>query len=411
MAKSKKEDVIVEVATEKKYAVSAKSIMNNLKKGNKLFSSIDVMSSDADIPKEYIDTGSFALNRIISGDYRKGIPVGKITAFAGEPSTGKSFLCERLIRNAVNSGFIVYLIDTEDSYNEEKLRCDGIDTDQVILEKDARTITDTKNICIPRLRAIREQSPEAKILVIIDSLAALATEKQLNDDIDKGKVGHDQGMKAKDMKLLSTVFLQEIRSIKFTMVVTNHIYLKPGQNPSIPPEQCFTGGSGWVYACSTIIFLSKKQQKQDYDAVEKNEFSEKTKTIKPTGMFIFAVTKKNRFIPEGHLAEIYINFTHGLNKLYGIGEDAAEFGYIEKVHGGVVLKKSGKKIKDAELYKNENWDFFDELADKVYQKLKFKPIQNMADIDALVGGANELTEESEESKESVKDPDETPSDD
>jgi RecA/RadA recombinase len=364
-------------------------ILKGLQK-NKKFSDLQTMDATSSV-NEWISTGSYVLNKIISGDYRKGLPVGKITALAGEPSVGKSFICGKVIAEAQKAGFIVILIDTENSYTPEFIKNLGGDPEEIIPVPCATT-TDVKNQFIPLLRQLHTDNPDEKFLVILDSLAGLATEKQLGGDIDDGKVGHDQGMKAKDLKLLATVLMHEIPKNNATLLVTNHIYLKPGQNPSIPPEHVFTGGNGFIYACSTIVYLYKKQEKTE----EKEGFSGKN-VKKPNGMFIRGKTVKNRFIAEGIQGEMYVNFVKGMNKWYGLGEDASEFGYIKKNGGWVeIAHLEGKKIREGQLYKDEIWNpIFEELSQKVVDKLKFKPVQDIegVDCDEVENTENDESEE------------------
>lgn len=337
-----------------------KSLMSTNKKE---FANLVVLSeSKTSVITEYISTGSYALNKIISGDPRKGIPVGLITAFAGESSTGKSFICANVAREAQKQGFIVIYVETENSPIGDMLTKVGADSENIIKPEGCFTIAAVKNNLVKTLRAIHEQYPDSKILVILDSLGNLVSDKQLYGDIEDNKIGHDQGMKAKELKALSAILTQELGRCNGTMLVANHIYLKPGQNPKIPPEEVFSGGSGFLYTASVIVYMHKRTEREE----EENQATGKDEK-RAVGVFLRGMTKKNRIVPEGKKGEFHVSFRSGMNKWYGLLEEALVHGFLEESSAGFYnVKHLDKKVRVGELYKDEVWQpIFDQLCDKI----------------------------------------------
>jgi RecA/RadA recombinase len=363
--------------------VNAVDVIKALKAKNKKEYENLVVLSDSKTSKvtEWISTGSYSLNKIISGDPRKGIPVGLITAFAGEESTGKSFLGANIAREGQKSGFIVIYVETENSPIGEMLIKVGADPDNIIKPEGCFTISDVKNNLVKTMRDIHEQFPESKLLIILDSLGNLVSDKQLYGDIEKDKVGHDQGMKAKELKALAAILTTELGRCNGTMVVINHVYLKPGQNPALPPEQVFSGGSGFLYTASVIVYMHKRTEKDE----EENLATGKT-VKRAVGVFIRGSTKKNRIIPEGKTGEFHISFANGMNKWYGLLEDALQFGFIEEAsQGWYNIKHLNKKVRTGELYSDEHWQpIFNELCEKIAESTAYKSLvdENIFTVDA-----------------------------
>jgi len=165
------------------------------------------------------------------------------------------------------------------------------------------------------------------------------------------------------------------------MVVINHVYLKPGQNPALPPEQVFSGGSGFLYTASVIVYMHKRTEKDE----EENLATGKT-VKRAVGVFIRGSTKKNRIIPEGKTGEFHISFANGMNKWYGLLEDALQFGFIEEAsQGWYNIKHLNKKVRTGELYSDEHWQpIFNELCEKIAESTAYKSLvdENIFTVDA-----------------------------
>ena len=81
--------------------------------------SIDGLGIGFNDPTDWISTGNHALNYLISGDFYKGIPLGKVTVFAGESGSGKSYICSgNIIREAQKQDIFVILVDSENALDE-----------------------------------------------------------------------------------------------------------------------------------------------------------------------------------------------------------------------------------------------------------------------------------------------------
>jgi RecA/RadA recombinase len=374
---------------------TAADVIKALKQADKKeFSDLVVLSeSRSSFVKEWISTGSYALNKIISGDPRKGIPVGLITALAGEESTGKSYLGANITREAQKDGFVVIYIETENSPIGEMLTKVGADPENIIKPENCFTIADVKNNLVKVLRETHKQFPSAKILVILDSLGNLVSDKQFYGDIDKDKIGNDQGMKAKELKAFAAILTTELGRCNGTMVVINHIYIKPGQNPAMPPEHVFSGGSGFLYTSSVIVYMYKRAEKEEKEKKKNADGEEEVvkKARKTIGVFLRGTTKKNRIIPEGKTGEFHISFQNGMNKWFGLIDDAIQYGFIEYDDGWFNVKHLGKRIRAGELYTNVVWQpIFDQLCDKIAENNRYIPAS-----EGLLEGVDDLSETTE----------------
>lgn len=377
---------------------TALDIIKALKaKDKKEFGSLVVVSeSKTSTVTEWISTGSYALNKIISGDPRKGIPAGLITALAGETSTGKTFICANVAREAQKLGYIVIYVETENSPIGDVLKNMGADPDNIVKPEGCFTIAAVKNNLVKTLRAIHEEYPESKILVILDSLGNLVSDKQLYGDIEDNKIGHDQGMKAKELKALSAILTQELGRCNGTMLVANHVYLKPGANPSMPPEEVFSGGSGFLYTASVIVYMHKRTEKE-----EEENLATGKKENRAVGIILRGMTKKNRIIPEGKKGEFHVSFRTGMNKWYGLLEEALIHGFfVEGGAGYYEVKHLGKKVRIGELYKDEVWlPIFDELCNKIAETTAYSSAADDALESVLENTKETKTVESEEKEE------------
>lgn len=324
----------------------------------------------------YISTGCYSLNKIISGSYFKGIPHGRIVAFVGLPGVGKSYICKNIIREAQKENYGVIVYDTEGAYNNDDLKRFGIDTSNLIYPEDIITITQWKNSIVNTLEFFHEKYPEQKWLIITDSIANLVTEKEIEEARDGG-TSQDMGLRAKQFSAASRLIQKTITNCNATMVLTNHTYEKPSANPNIPPVEIPKGGNGFIYMVSCLVGIKKYAIKEDVKNIIDNS-TEKKKT----GNRLVFTTTKNRFIPEGMVAEAYLDFEKGLQPYQGLLADAIEYGYIEKVGNRWNIKHLGKSVWSKDLYTDEVWQpILKELDQKVskdvqYSAAKYLDIEN-----------------------------------
>jgi RecA/RadA recombinase len=329
-------------------------------KGNKSQNEYE-MFNEAKLPDvdTWISTGCYALNRIMSGSYRKAIAHSRITGFMGMPGVGKSYICGNIMREAQKLGYGVILYETETAIDTEFYARLGVDVESILYQS-AMTINQWKTDIVNLLTKLHEEDPEQKWLVVTDSLANLLTEKEIADT-EEGGTAQDMGLRAKQYSAASRILQKTIANCNAAMVLTNHSYEKPGANPNVPPVEVPKGGNGFIYMCSTLVGIKKYAIKEDAKTLEDNKsFKEKV-----ANRIVFE-TVKNRFVPEGMKAEALLHFKHGLQPYHGLLEDALKFGFFEKSARGFFVKHLDKNVFAKDLYTAEVWEpIFDELQKKV----------------------------------------------
>ena len=331
---------------------------------------------------EFIDTGSYALNAIISGGVNRGIPRGRVVGLAGPSGCGKSLLCCNIVGFAQKTGYTVYYIDTENAITDVMIENMGGDPGNVIKIND--TIIESVQTTIANiLKAVIDFNKEVddyneknedkreyeKCLIIIDSLGNLMTEKEMENSIS-GNVASDMGLRAKQLGSMLRVTTNLAAQAKSTVVFSNHIYGNPGQMyPSLIQSQ--SGGMKPLYLASVIVQLSQTLTKlSDDKASEHSAVSQKT-----TGRNLRALTVKNRFVISELETNIKLNYKTGLDRYSGLLDLAIAVGYIERTGATCVLVKKrdeeGKAIETEKLGfasqfdKPEFWDAHLENLDKL----------------------------------------------
>ena len=226
---------------------------------------IDGLSIGFHDPTDWISTGNYALNYRISSDFNKGIPLGKVTVFAGESGAGKSFICSgNLVRNAQEQGIFVVLIDTENALDEAWLRALGVSTDESkLLKLNMAMIDDVGKTISEFMKSYKLLPPEdrPKILFVIDSLGMLLTPTDVNQ-FEAGDMKGDMGRKPKALTALVRNCVNMFGSYNVGMVCTNHTY---ASQDMFDPDDKISGGSGFVYASSIVVAMKKLKLKEDED--------------------------------------------------------------------------------------------------------------------------------------------------
>lgn len=346
---------------------------------------------------EWVSTGSLSLNKIISGDIYKGIPRGRIMAFAGPSGVGKTYLLMSSAREAQKQGYTVVVFDSENAFDADSFRRIGGNPDEV-LHFPVITVTECRNKCVQIMDEWMLANPKSKLFIIVDSLGGLTTEKVF-EDIEKDEGKADMGNRAKQLREMAKVFTNYIAKHQAIMLVSNHTYEQPPPNPKMAPVVKFGGGEGFVYATSGIIFLRKYQIKEDEVDAQGNAVKVKK------GNILKATAEKNRFVPEGMTGEIYLAFDVGLNKWYGLLNDALEAKLVtEPAQGWYQFSHMENKIRKKELYKSANWlGMIDKLAEYIRDKYKYVPFTTEEELAAAVGASDgEDDAEDEEGNEGEK---------
>lgn len=301
------------------------------------------------------DTGSYALNALISGSIYGGVPNNKITAFAGESSTGKTFFVLGVIKtflDTTENGGVIYF-DTEAAVTKDMMETRGIDTSRVVIAEPT-SIEEFRTGATRILTSYIETPKDERrpMMMVLDSLGMLSSNKEL-EDTESGKGARDM-TKAQLLRGTFRVLSLKLAKAQVPMLVTNHVYDVIG---SYFPQKEISGGSGLKYAASSIIMLGRKKDKDGNEIV---------------GNIIKATTHKSRFTKEGKKAEVKLSFDKGLDRYYGLLELAEKYEIIKKTSTRYEMpdgsKVFGKTINSnpEKYYTEEILNQLDAAANKEY---------------------------------------------
>lgn len=320
------------------------------------FADIAEEGIDAGDVTSYVDTGSYSLNALLSGSIYDGCPGNKVTALAGEPSTGKTFYAINMVREFLKSnptGFVFYF-ESESAISKEMLSDRGVDTKRIAIMPVA-TIQEFRTQAIKILdKYMENKKDKPKMMFVLDSLGNLSTEKEISDMTD-GKDTRDM-TRAQLIRGAFRVLTLKLGKAQVPMIVTNHVYDVVG---SYVPVKKMGGGSGLEYAASTIIFFGKKKEKDKDNAV--------------TGAIITAVLKKARLTIENKKVETLLDYSTGLDKYYGLLDLAEKFGIFKKVSNKYEMP-NGEKAFESVILKSPEKYFTKEILDEIdsFCKAEFK---------------------------------------
>ena len=309
------------------------------------------LASDIDETEKYVDTGSYIFNGLVSGSIFGGVSSNKITAIAGESSTGKTFFSLAVVKNFLDSnpdGYCLYF-DTEAAVNKKLLESRGIDLNRLVVVN----VVTIEEFRVKALKAVDKyikmsEEDRKPCMFVLDSLGMLSTEKEIRDALDDKQV-RDM-TKSQLVKGAFRMLTLKLGQANIPLIVTNHTYDVIG---SYVPTKEMGGGSGLKYAASTIIYLSKKKEK------------DKTEVV---GNLIKAKTAKSRLSKENKQVEIRLFFDHrGLDRYYGLLELGEIGGLWKNVAGRYEI--GGKKLYAKQIlsepetyFTNEVMQALDEIA-------------------------------------------------
>ena len=301
------------------------------------------LASDIDETERFIDTGSYIFNGLISGSILGGVSSNRITAIAGESSTGKTFFSLAVVKNFLDTnpdGYCLYF-DTEAAINKGLLESRGIDMNRLVVVN-VVTIEEFRS---KALRAVdiylkTDEDKRKPCMFVLDSLGMLSTEKEIRDALDDKQV-RDM-TKSQLVKGAFRMLTLKLGQANIPLIVTNHTYDVIG---SYVPTKEMGGGSGLKYAASTIIYLSKKKEK------------DKTEVV---GNLIKAKTAKSRLSKENKQVEIRLFFDHrGLDRYYGLLELGEIGGLWKNVAGRYEI--GGKKLYAKQILSEPETYFTDDV--------------------------------------------------
>ena len=303
----------------------------------------------------YIDTGSYVFNALLSGSMYGGLPSNKITAIAGESATGKTFfalgICKHFLDKDQDAGVIYF--ETESALTKDIIEERGIDSKRMVI----MPVTTVQQFRTEAIRIIDKylEQPEADrkpIMFVLDSLGMLSTTKEI-EDTASGSETRDM-TRAQLVKGTFRVLTLKLGLAKVPMIVTNHTYDQMG---SMFPQKVMGGGSGLQYAASTIVFLSKKKEKEGTEVV---------------GNIIHCKLQKSRITKENSMVDVSLRYKGGLNKHYGLLELAEQAGVFKKVSTRFELPDGSKRY-GKEILHNPDQFFTEEVMQQIeeYAKEKF----------------------------------------
>tara|TARA_B100001250_G_scaffold269253_1_gene232294 strand:- start:3266 stop:4276 length:1011 start_codon:yes stop_codon:yes gene_type:complete len=273
----------------------------------------------------YIDTGSFIFNSLVSGSIYGGIAGNKITALAGESSTGKTFFCLGVVQHFLESNpdaGVIYF-ESESAISKQLIDSRGIDTDRMLIVP-VTTVQEFRTQAIKILDKYLTQVLDKRkpLMFVLDSLGMLSTTKEV-EDTEAGKDTRDM-TRAQVVKSIFRVLTLKLGKANVPMIVTNHTYDVVG---SYIPTKEMGGGSGLKYAASTIIYLTKKKEKDGKEVV---------------GNIIKCKAAKARLTKENSQVEVRLYYDKGLDRYYGLLELGEKYGLWKNVAGRYEM--NGKKV-------------------------------------------------------------------
>jgi recombination protein RecA len=283
--------------------------------------SIEGLSIGFNDPTDWVSTGNYALNYLISGDFNKGVPLGKVTVFAGESGSGKSFICSgNLVRHAQQQGIFVVLVDSENALDESWLHALGVSTDEDKLLKLNMAMIDDVAKTISKFMVDYKTLPaddKPKVLFVIDSLGMLLTPTDVNQ-FDAGDMKGDMGRKPKALTALVRNCVNMFGNHNVGLVATNHTY---ASQDMFDPDDKISGGQGFVYASSIVVAMKKLKLKEDEDG---NKISE------VRGIRSACKIMKTRYAKPFESVQVKIPYETGMSPYSGLLDLFEKSGILAK---------------------------------------------------------------------------------
>ena len=288
--------------------------------------SIDGISVGFNDPTDWISTNNYALNYLISGDFNKGVPLGKVTVFAGESGAGKSFICSgNLVANAQKEGIYVILIDTENALDEKWLHDLGVDTSEdKLLKLNMAMIDDVAKMVSEFVKEYKTipDTERPKVLFVVDSLGMLLTPTDVNQ-FEAGDMKGDMGRKPKALAALVRNCVNMFGNLNIGLVTTAHTY---ASQDMFDPDDKISGGQGFIYASSIVVAMRKLKLKEDEDGNKVSEVN---------GIRAACKIMKTRYAKPFESVQVKIPYETGMNPYSGL---------VDMFEGKDLLKKEGNSL-------------------------------------------------------------------
>jgi len=304
----------------------------------------------------YIDTGSYIFNALLSGSIFGGLPSNKVSCIAGESATGKTFfvmgICKHFLDSNPDAGVIYF--ESESAITKQMVIDRGIDPNRMVIFP-VTTVQEfrTQSLKVLEKYLDQDESDRKPILLCLDSLGMLSTTKEVEDTAD-GKETRDM-TRAQVLKAAFRVLTLKLGRAKVPMVITNHTYDVVG---SMFPTKEMGGGSGLKYAASTIVYLSKKKEKDGTEVI---------------GNIVHCKNQKSRLTIENKMVDVRLTYDKGLDRYYGLIDLAVKYGIFKQVSTRIELpdgtKQYGKTINNSpeKYFTDEIMKQIDEAAMKEFK--------------------------------------------
>ena len=304
----------------------------------------------------FIDTGSYIFNALLGGSIHRGLPSNKITAIAGESATGKTFfvlgMCKNFLDKNPDGGIIFF--ESESALTKDIIEDRDIDSSRMVIMP-VTTVQEFRHQAITVLDKYIDQDPSERkpLLLVLDSLGMLSTTKEM-EDTQAGKETKDM-TRAQIVKAAFRVLTLKLGKAKVPLIITNHTYDVVG---SMFPQKEMGGGSGLKYAASSIVYLSKRKEKDGTEII---------------GNIIHCKNYKSRLTKENKVVDVRLTYDKGLDRYYGLLDLALKHNIFKQVSTRIELpdgsKTFGKTINNdpTKYFTNEILEQLDKACDKEFK--------------------------------------------
>lgn len=347
----------------------------------------DSVNTQLSPPKYFLHTGNYALNKLMSGGLKGGSPQGRLVAFAGHSSSGKSLVAASHVAEVIKNGGYAFVIDSETALDDKFMSDCGVDVEnenyQYIGVDGINSATREVNEI---LKMYRDEGEETQGLIVVDSLDMLLTETEQTRLDKSGDIGGDQGQQAKQLKAMLKTWVHSITNLPITIICTKQVYVE--QDPIKAYEEPWKFTESLKFAFSQIIVFEKLQYREQESGKKVHK-----------GFTLKAKSYKNRFANEKQIVKVEIPFDHGVSPYSGLIEIAEQYGVISK-NGAWYTPETfeGKKFQQKAAESND--EFMQELLSEV-MKEDDKHKEVYAALDDYVGELESPSSE-EDVKESLK---------
>lgn len=286
-----------------------------------LTKNIEGLSIGFNDPTDWISCGNYALNYLVSGDFNRGIPLGKVTVFAGQSGSGKSFLASgNIVKNAQSQNIFVVLVDSENALDESWLQALGVDTSpSKLLKLNMAMIDDVAKTISEFVKEYKAMPSEGrpKVLFVIDSLGMLLTPTDVNQ-FEAGDMKGDMGRKPKALTALVRNCVNMFGNLNLGLVATNHSYQSQDM---FDPDDKISGGQGFIYASSIVVAMQRLKLKEDADG---------NKTAQVHGIRAKCKVMKTRYNKPFEDIELQIPWDTGMDPYTGLFDLFEKKGFLSK---------------------------------------------------------------------------------